>query len=230
MNDLLQVSEIFESFQGEGDYLGVSSLFIRIAGCSVGCKFCDEKKSWKVNHNFTVDALDIILENSQADILTITGGEPLEHPEALNKILSAAYRKFKGWCIVIETSCNYPLDPVTLSWLTKYKFLGLQVTFSLSPKKHPSSALPLSPLGLREAGFKVYAKIVCTEKHLEDYIKNHFEGAETYNVYIQPEYTSKGAIGNSLTVELLNKCRELAEDTPCTILAGIQAHKHWGFK
>ena len=48
---MLIVSETFDSIQGEGFYSGNRSFFVRLAGCDMGCHWCDEKKSWP-NDNF----------------------------------------------------------------------------------------------------------------------------------------------------------------------------------
>ena len=39
--DKINISEIFYSIQGEGFLAGLPSIFIRIAGCPLRCKFCD---------------------------------------------------------------------------------------------------------------------------------------------------------------------------------------------
>lgn len=40
------ISEIFYSIQGEGLLTGVPSVFIRLAGCTLGCQWCDTKYAW----------------------------------------------------------------------------------------------------------------------------------------------------------------------------------------
>ena len=42
----LPVVETFHSLQGEGVHSGRSAFFIRLAGCTVGCSWCDTKHSW----------------------------------------------------------------------------------------------------------------------------------------------------------------------------------------
>ena len=45
----VNISEIFSSIQGEGRYAGHPAVFIRFAGCSVQCDFCDTKEAQTLN-------------------------------------------------------------------------------------------------------------------------------------------------------------------------------------
>ena len=47
----LPVVETFHSLQGEGHHSGRSAFFIRLAGCNVGCPWCDTKHSWPENNH-----------------------------------------------------------------------------------------------------------------------------------------------------------------------------------
>lgn len=71
--------ESFYSLQGEGIYAGCPAYFIRLAGCDVGCSWCDVKDSWTAE-NFprrsTEELVNLALE-SGTEIVIITGGEPL---------------------------------------------------------------------------------------------------------------------------------------------------------
>ena len=40
----LPVMEQFVTLQGEGFYTGKPAVFIRLAGCDVGCTWCDVKR------------------------------------------------------------------------------------------------------------------------------------------------------------------------------------------
>ena len=42
----IPVVETFHSLQGEGHHCGRSAFIIRLAGCNVGCAWCDTKHSW----------------------------------------------------------------------------------------------------------------------------------------------------------------------------------------
>ena len=45
--------EHFYTIQGEGFYSGHAAYFLRLAGCDVGCVWCDVKDSWASVVNFS---------------------------------------------------------------------------------------------------------------------------------------------------------------------------------
>ncbi|MDO5760148.1 MAG: 7-carboxy-7-deazaguanine synthase QueE [Bacteroidota bacterium] len=74
----LAVFDMFYSIQGEGEFVGMPAFFIRLAGCDVGCDFCDEKRAWHPSSDMMMEVEDIISEvkKSGAKNVVITGGEP----------------------------------------------------------------------------------------------------------------------------------------------------------
>ena len=42
----IPLMEQFYTLQGEGFHAGRPAVFIRLAGCDVGCVWCDVKESW----------------------------------------------------------------------------------------------------------------------------------------------------------------------------------------
>ncbi|HQQ96099.1 MAG TPA: 7-carboxy-7-deazaguanine synthase QueE [Cyclobacteriaceae bacterium] len=99
--------EDFYTLQGEGAYQGRAAYFIRLAGCDVGCVWCDVKESWPMDAHPMVD-LPIIVQracDSGAPIAVVTGGEPAMHNlEALTRSLRTA-----GMRTHIETSGAHSL-------------------------------------------------------------------------------------------------------------------------
>lgn len=111
------VMEHFHTLQGEGVYTGKSAYFIRLAGCDVGCSWCDVKESWDrdAHPDRTLEELVQAAQTSGAPIAVITGGEPLLHQlYPLTSALRAA-----GLRVHLETSGSSPLtgdfDWITLS-------------------------------------------------------------------------------------------------------------------
>jgi organic radical activating enzyme len=107
----LPVMEEFLTIQGEGANAGKVAYFIRLAGCDVGCSWCDVKESWdKDLHPLkTISELVENAKQSGSPNVVITGGEPtLYNLEALTKGLQNI--GLKTW---IETSGT---NKITGTW------------------------------------------------------------------------------------------------------------------
>jgi organic radical activating enzyme len=117
---LLPVMEHFYTLQGEGVHQGRAAYFIRLGGCDVGCVWCDVKESWEADKHplFSVEELVATVSATPAEIVVITGGEPLLHD--LTSMTKALHKAGKR--VHIETSGSSPLSG-DLDWIT------------LSPKK-----------------------------------------------------------------------------------------------
>lgn len=112
---VLPVVETFHSVQGEGVWAGTNAFFIRLAGCDVGCPWCDTKHSWNVRRHPQRLITDLIAEAKAANpaIVIITGGEPLMHDlSSLSNGLRAA-----GLRVHLETSGAYPFSG-SFDWIT----------------------------------------------------------------------------------------------------------------
>ncbi|ABM73088.1 possible organic radical activating enzyme [Prochlorococcus marinus str. MIT 9515] len=131
MTNFLPLVEKFHSLQGEGFHTGQSAFFIRLAGCNVGCPWCDTKHSWDKEKFPLISIQEIINEIKRArkqgaSFLVITGGEPLHHNldnlcQAINEETSTENQS--PIKIHIETSGVSNLSG-SFDWIT------------LSPKRH----------------------------------------------------------------------------------------------
>lgn len=121
-----RIAEIFYSVQGEGATAGVPSVFVRLQGCTVGCRWCDTKYSWDADAGRETD-LDTILAEVAAHPyrhVVVTGGEPLESP--LFQPLVAALIE-RGCEVEVETSGTLPPpeQPSTgIQWNVSLKLAG----------------------------------------------------------------------------------------------------------
>ncbi len=84
----LKVNEIFYSIQGETTTTGFPSLFIRLTGCNLHCRYCDTEYA---REEGTMLSIEQILEHvhnyPEAHHITLTGGEPLCQ-EGVNSLIS----------------------------------------------------------------------------------------------------------------------------------------------
>lgn len=103
----LPVMEYFYTIQGEGFYSGRAALFIRLAGCDVGCVWCDVKESWdhEAHPNLSIDFIVEEVLKSETNFVVITGGEPAMYD------LTTLINRLKDHKIetAIETSGCYEL-------------------------------------------------------------------------------------------------------------------------
>lgn len=100
--------EYFYTLQGEGVHRGSAAYFIRLAGCDVGCTWCDVKESWDARQHSLVEENDLVEQaiNSGTKIVVITGGEPLMYNlDSLTTKLQQA-----GLQTHLETSAAHPLS------------------------------------------------------------------------------------------------------------------------
>src|SRR6195952_1011763 len=89
----LPVMESFYTLQGEGFHQGRAAYFIRLAGCDVGCVWCDVKESWDASIHPMMKISDLVslVKQTPAKLVVITGGEPLMHNlDELTHALQAA--------------------------------------------------------------------------------------------------------------------------------------------
>jgi 7-carboxy-7-deazaguanine synthase len=123
----LPLMEDFYTIQGEGFYQGHAAYFIRLAGCDVGCVWCDVKDSWD-SSRYPPVAIETMMQRAKTsgtNIVVVTGGEPTMYDLAglTNELQAHKLRTH------IETAGVYPLSG-TWDWVC------------FSPKKfkapHPS--------------------------------------------------------------------------------------------
>lgn len=99
----MRIAEVYSSIQGEGQFAGTPSVFVRTTGCNLRCWFCDTPfTSWKPEGPH-VEVADLVRQVRAFGIehVVLTGGEPLLQPDsvALCEQLLAA-----GHFVTIETA------------------------------------------------------------------------------------------------------------------------------
>ncbi len=107
-----KISEVFNSIQGEGIYLGEHQVFVRFFGCNLSCKYCDTK----LNHFREYEPQEIFEEIRQrhngSHSIAFTGGEPLVQKDFIKEVTRLT--SGSGFVNYLETNGTLPdaLDEV----------------------------------------------------------------------------------------------------------------------
>ena len=191
----LPVVERFYSLQGEGYNTGKAAFFIRLAGCDVGCSWCDSKNSWNRSVHPLVPIGEIVADviRHKAEYVVITGGEPLMH--SLNGLCTLLKRS--NLKIFLETSGSHPFSGV-FDWIC------------LSPKRGNP---PLSDIYKRASELKV---VITGAEDFPWAEENRLLVTEGCKLYLQPEWN----IVNTILPEIVR----YIEENPQWMLS-LQTHK-----
>lgn len=158
--------EHFYTIQGEGVYSGMAAYFIRLAGCDVGCVWCDVKDSWIQGYPLlTGRQLLQWVAQSGAHKVVVTGGEPLIH----NLHNLCAVLKENNLKLHLETSGAHPLS-------------GQWDWICLSPKKFKT---PLPEVYEQADELKV---VIYNEKDLDWALDQAKKVSSTCRLLVQPEW------------------------------------------
>ena len=161
------VMEQFYSIQGEGYHQGKAAYFIRLAGCDVGCVWCDVKESWDATKypKSDVRSLRSMVEMTLAKIVVITGGEPLMYnlDPLTHELKNAGYKTH------LETSAAYPLSG-EWDWIC------------VSPKKFKAPLPGILPNANE-------LKVIIFNKSDFDWAERHStQVSESCKLFLQPEW------------------------------------------
>ena len=159
--EVLRMSEVFDSLQGEGVNTGKPCRFVRLALCNLHCHYCDTKYTWDFEHfdyneevrEASVAAVAEQLATAPARHVVLTGGEPLLQQRALAKVFE---RVPADLFIEVETNGTRVPSAALLSRVDQW---------NVSPKLSSAGdteALRIRPdalLALRDSG-RAYLKLV----------------------------------------------------------------------
>jgi len=97
----LRISEIFYSLQGETSRVGLPTVFVRLTGCPLRCRYCDTAYAFTGGQSMALQAIAEEVRRYPTRYVTVTGGEPLaqKNCQALLRLLCDA-----GYQVSLETS------------------------------------------------------------------------------------------------------------------------------
>ncbi|WP_281614172.1 7-carboxy-7-deazaguanine synthase QueE [Flammeovirga sp. SubArs3] len=192
----LPVMEAFYTIQGEGAFSGHAAYFIRLAGCDVGCVWCDVKESWEQDKHPVLDIEEIVEDAKKhpGRLAIITGGEPLMHQLGpLTEML-----KNEGFSINIETSGTH-------------QFTGHLDYVCLSPKKFKA---PVDEAYDLADEFKV---VVYHKSDIKWALGLAEKLRSECKLYIQPEWSKRSEVTPMLV--------DFVKENPEWLLS-LQTHKY----
>lgn len=105
----LRVTEIFLSLQGESRTVGMPTVFVRLTGCPLRCRYCDT--TYAFHGGELLDPEDVMQRVAEYGVrhVTVTGGEPLAQracPSLLKRLCDSGYQ------VSLETSGAVAVDEV----------------------------------------------------------------------------------------------------------------------
>ena len=105
----VRLTEIFHSLQGEARTVGRPTVFVRLTGCPLRCTYCDTAYAFEGGKLHSLDSVLSQVAEHSADYVTVTGGEPLAQPAAIQlmqRLCDAGYQ------VSLETGGAMPIDDV----------------------------------------------------------------------------------------------------------------------
>lgn len=97
----LRLTEVFLSVQGETSRAGLPTVFIRLTGCPLRCRWCDTTYSFQGGETVTLNSILTRVAEYGVSTVCVTGGEPLAQkncPTLLTALCDA------GYSVSLETS------------------------------------------------------------------------------------------------------------------------------
>jgi len=105
----LKITEIFHSLQGEADTAGFPTVFVRLTGCPLRCRYCDTEYAFYGGEWWELERIVARVREFSTPYVCVTGGEPLAQRaclELLTLLCDAGLR------VSLETSGAMPLAAV----------------------------------------------------------------------------------------------------------------------
>lgn len=199
----LKVVEVFDSIQGEGDWMGTYCTFIRLPGCNYACPFCDTVFS---RADVVLDTDDVIHRPSSIlnmrHHVVITGGEPSIHPQ-ITKLIQTL--QAMDHYVHIETNGTDITRVSGANWIT------------VSPKRQEWLKTSEEPNWYKAIGSVNELKLVVDEQFdPEDWLQLSYPG----HIWLQP--------CDGPDIEKSKKyIMEIVRMYPGAFRAGIQLHKYY---
>jgi 7-carboxy-7-deazaguanine synthase len=97
----LKLTEIFHSLQGEADTVGCPTVFVRLTGCPLRCRYCDTEYAFYGGEWWEMEAILARVREFGTRYVCVTGGEPLAQKGCLALLAQLCDAGFR---VSLETS------------------------------------------------------------------------------------------------------------------------------
>jgi len=97
----LRLTEVFFSLQGETSRAGLPTVFVRLTGCPLRCRWCDTPYSFQGGETVTLTSLLTQVAAYGVSTVCVTGGEPLAQKNCLPLLVALCDA---GYSVSLETS------------------------------------------------------------------------------------------------------------------------------
>lgn len=107
--DRLRITEIFHSLQGEARDAGYPTVFVRLTGCPLRCRYCDTEYAFTGGEWTSLEQILARVAGYRVSHVCVTGGEPLAQPgcaDLVRRLCDA------GYVVAVETGGALDIRPV----------------------------------------------------------------------------------------------------------------------
>ena len=164
------LGEMYTCLQGEGKYIGIPHILIRVSGCRLRCQFSDSfcdtpYASWKPEKGkYTLqDVKEFYEDNPHIKYTMITGGGPTIHPELLKEL--CVIGKQYDHLITIETEGSEFVE-------TEADCISLSPKLSNSTPR-PGTWMDYANREVTEKDKQQHEKWRCNYDAMRDLLDNH---------------------------------------------------------
>lgn len=156
----MKINEIFYSIQGEGIYMGLPMVFIRVTGCNLRCSWCDTKYAYSEGQELSINQIIDRLKTYPTKHICLTGGEPMAQDNISGLINQLSSRDYK---IYLETNGS-----ISLAELPKSDNIKISIDIKC-PSSKESQKMDFTNLELLDEGDQL--KFIITDQEDFEYAK-----------------------------------------------------------
>lgn len=236
------LSEVFASFEGEGDRVGMPVVFVRLAGCNLACSYCDTvdargrtetatlylgKRESQVANPMSPHKVSDIIGGSFAEYLDVrfTGGEPLMQAAFVGEV--AARLGDMGLGLHLETNGTLAAEMEGLRHLFDTVTMDIKLPSTQEGRDlHREHAEFLRVLAGGPSASMALVKIVVTPECADDEVAAALrlvaDVSRHVPVFLQPEFDETGPV---VTGERMMKLMKAGAGLLDDVRISLQIHK-----